>query len=251
MARPHSHPAMSHAYDPYSYYNFTHPELDSFIHVCDAPRPSSSYHSPRPRTASIWSTSSICSNDSSMDLALDDRAHDFDDEETLASPISPAESSSSRTSWSSMASTTSCSSRSSTTERDSSGRFKRNSMGKPRGPRPLPALPTSQPSSPYSTTSALPPTLPLKVTQPLRLNLKMLNPPPSYEEAMSASSQSSASLPVQEAQYERIPPSISQPFPFDADTDVDASPVEFLTSPSEETLIDWQRIEEFMARCDG
>ena len=248
MARPHSHPAISLSYDPYSYYSVAYSKHDSFIHLStDTPR-TSTYRRQRP--ASIWSTSSICSEDSSLDLALDDREHDFDDDESVASPISPAESSSSRTSWSSMASSSSSTSRSSATQRDRSERYKRSTSSKPRGPRPLPALPTSQPPSPYSTTSSLPPTLQVKVTPPLRLNLKVLTPPPSYEEAMSAGVHPPSSEPSLGSRYEQ-PAGLSGLFPHDPETEVDAVPIEFLTSPHEETVIDWQRIEEFMARCDG
>ncbi|EJD01275.1 uncharacterized protein FOMMEDRAFT_169427 [Fomitiporia mediterranea MF3/22] len=248
MACPRTYPAMTISYDPYSYYCPPTGDDDRFLHISrGAARPASSCD---PRRASIWSTSSICSDGSSLDL--DDRAHDFDDDDDLlVTPISPAESSSSRTSWSSMASSSSSTSRCSATAQEPSERFRRTSSGKPRGPRPLPALPTSQPSSPCSMPSSLPTTLPVKVTPPLRLSLKFVAPPPSYEEAISAGAQTPVSTSSQESERLRRPASYPGPFPFDAETEIDASPAEFLTSPTEETIIDWERIEEGGTRFES
>ena len=249
MARPQSHPAMPVSYDPYCYYSPSSGHNDHFIHIaCGSVRPASSYHT---RPASIWSTSSVCSDDSSLDLALEDRAHDFDDDDLSVSPISPAESSSSRSSWSSMASSSSIMGDRTAPVQGRSESYKRSSTGKPRGPRPLPSLPISQPSSPYSTACSLPATLPIKVTPPLRLNIKNLNlrsPPPSYEEAISAGVQSVSLDPFPQHEFQRGSP---DPFPFDRETEVDSTPIEFLTSPTEETTIDWERIAEFIAHFDG
>ncbi|KAH8118520.1 hypothetical protein DFH11DRAFT_678562 [Phellopilus nigrolimitatus] len=248
MARPLSNSSMT--YDPYSYYR------DSSSLAPSSSSSSSKQYRERScpvvprhsRPASIWSTSSICSDDSS----LDDRvtfAFDAAEDDDLTSPVSPAESTSSRVSWSSAASSSSSASRYNHSSDPSSSsmpapltRFKRSD--RPRGPRPLPALPTSQPPSPVSPSPRRT-TLPLpKVTPPLKLNLKVVTPPPSYEEAISAG--------VCEADAER---GMSMPFPLLAryPFDAEASPndtAEFLTSPAEETLIDWARIEEFIAQCD-
>lgn len=213
------------------------------------------------RSASISSTLSVCSDDSTFNnpddddeykfdeihksnspvaspIDIDDDDDDDDDEEDdyLRSPYSPTESTSSRLSWSSASSSSSKTSRQSSYGRRSPvPAHSRSDMPKPRGPRPLPTLPISQPSSPISNArnSLLPVVLPLKVTPPLRLNTKICPPPPSYEEAISA-----------------VQPQVQPEEPvFVIEEMEDDAAVEYMTSPLEDT-IDWDSIEAFIV-CDG
>ena len=163
-------------YDPYSYYSFQQQDQRFISPYSSQPVPGPSSPLRRRRRDSIWSTSSICSQDS-LDDAVDDTTNDETTTlspvcDMLPSPISPADSTCSYSSFSSSSSYSPSRSRTSS---------------KPRGPRPLPALPISLPSSPSTTSPSLPPFSYHKTfVPPLRLNIKDLSPPPSYEEAVNS-----------------------------------------------------------------
>ena len=271
MARPSSHHAV-YAYDPYSYYAHAiddafYPSHSSTCHnslslsPLDQSRPASfcSVHSRRSRPASIWSTSSVCSDDSSFDngaqenetageveevsVAEDAQAEKVYDEMDNVSPISPVESIYSRASW--ISAESSCSSHSSippltpvTPVTPSLRLYPRtSSREKPRGPRPrpLPALPVSQPTSPVSPLSPLPRShayTDIYSSSSALPKLKVVTPPPSYSEAIRSREVETKAK-------------VKKEYPWNA-----IKPDEYLTSPVEDDLIDWDRIEAFMLGSD-
>lgn len=263
MPRPHSLPAMSSmTYDPYSYYpsHLPHPDhasqsltvaakfaLEHFVQNIKS-CPTSLYGTPasRPRSLSVCSTDSVCSDDSDEEELVEDGG--YGEEEALHSPISPAETISTCGTFSSCSSSQSRFStffsepNSPQSASSSSSPAHLTRVQRPRGPRPLPALPTKTAYAPApreKTTRRTPADIPriqvtVPSTPPLAWRVKPSpTPPPSYAEATQAA--------------------LSPIHPWDGARACPApEPAALPTTEAKDDVIDWDCIEAYMMTCwDG
>ena len=246
-------------YDPYSYYTCPSVADSSSIHSSPThsltlanklayevfihnlkdhshSRPASLYPSlspvGRPRSLSLCSTASVCSDDSDVDDIQDEDEEEDTRSDILHSPISPADTASTCGTFSSCGSSRpssyfyeSMSPSSPATPSSALARIQR-----PRGPRPrpLPSLPirNSEAKDAKALYGASVPKIHVTVpsTPPLSLRVKLCSPPPSYAEATQSALSPTAS------------------YPWDG---VHPDPAALPAEANAET-IDWERVEAYM-----